>query len=155
MFSDFLSEMNLRDKCSPEKKAFARHLRKNMTLAEDRLWQALRRRSMGHSFKPQRIIRGFIVDFYCPHVWLIIEVDGSSHDGREQEDAIRDQIMSDLGFLTLRFSNQEVLERLPDVLFQIGSAMNKRISEGIKPLRGDIPEEKRQQFLKKIRGSST
>lgn len=139
--------MNLRDKCSAEKKSFARHLRKNMTPAEERLWEALKRKSLGFRFKPQRVIRGFIVDFYCPEVWLIVEVDGSSHTGRELKDAARDRIMADLGFVTIRFSNDEVLTDLPTVIFEIGFAINRQLAKGVKPLRGDVPQGKLNAWI--------
>ena len=46
----------------------------------------------------------------CKELNLIIEVDGSSHEGREEEDALRDKILSEMGFTILRFTNLDVLQ---------------------------------------------
>jgi very-short-patch-repair endonuclease len=58
----------------------AREPRKNSTLAEVLLWNQLKRRKMlGYSFLRQRPILNYIVDFYCPKLKLVIEIDGDSH----------------------------------------------------------------------------
>ena len=42
---------------------------------------ALRRKQLkGHPFFRQKIIRKYIVDFYCPKANLVIELDGGQHD---------------------------------------------------------------------------
>jgi very-short-patch-repair endonuclease len=51
-----------------------------MTPAERILWQELRGNKLGAHFRRQQIIAGFIVDFYCHKVALVIEVDGDVHD---------------------------------------------------------------------------
>jgi len=46
-------------------KVLSRHLRKNMTDAENMLWLKLRRKQLkGHPFYRQKIIGKYIVDFY-------------------------------------------------------------------------------------------
>jgi hypothetical protein len=60
-----------------EKAAFARQLRRSMTVAEQILWERLRsNRLQKMHFRRQQVIRGFIVDFYCHASRLVIEVDG-------------------------------------------------------------------------------
>ncbi|HYK13791.1 MAG TPA: DUF559 domain-containing protein, partial [Burkholderiales bacterium] len=55
----------------------ARELRKNLTDAEQRLWQKLKRRQIATvKFRRQQPIGPFIVDFVCFQRRLIIEVDG-------------------------------------------------------------------------------
>ena len=63
-----------------EKLQRARELRREMTPAEKILWQELRGNKLGVHFRRQQIIAGFIVDFYCHKVGLVIEVDGDIHD---------------------------------------------------------------------------
>ena len=60
-------------------KEFARKNRKNVTIAENVLWDCLRRNSLGVTFLRQHIIGDFIVDFVSRNSGLIIEVDGGYH----------------------------------------------------------------------------
>lgn len=62
---------------------------------------------------------GYIADFYCPKLRLCLEVDGSSHDGRD--DSGRDAALLKHGIRTARFSNEAVLTRLSTVLDEIRS----------------------------------
>ena len=90
----------------------SRNLRSNMTDAEQWLWQRLRRKQiLGLQFYRQKPILNFIVDFYCSAAKLVIECDGRQHyteDGR-LADQIRDQVLSELGLVVLRFSNRQIL----------------------------------------------
>ncbi len=61
----------------------------------------------------------FIADFYCSECQLVIEVDGSSHEGQEHRDAARTEVMEQFGCRLVRFSNEEVLDDLSGVLKQI------------------------------------
>lgn len=106
-------------------KRYAQENRRLATPAEALLWQALRGRQLGgYRFRRQHAIRQFIVDFYCHDAKLVIEVDGSSHDGAEEYDAERQLILEALGFRVLRFTNEEVLTSLPAVLQRISKALN-------------------------------
>jgi lysyl-tRNA synthetase class 2 len=52
----------------------ARRMRREPTKAEWLLWQRLRGQQLGgYKFRRQHPIDGFIVDFCCPEVKLIIE----------------------------------------------------------------------------------
>ena len=63
-----------------EKRRFARHLRREITEAEDRLWQELRgRRLDGIKFRRQVPVGRYVADFLCAEATLIVEVDGSQH----------------------------------------------------------------------------
>jgi len=117
--------MNLRDKCSQEKKNFARAMRHNPTKAEAILWQALRKKKVnGLAFGRQRVIRGYIADFWCPSRGLVIEVDGSLHD--RGKDAKRDADLAALGVLTLRFSNERVFSETYAIVSEISKVAAKR-----------------------------
>ena len=96
--------MNIRDA--------ARILRKQITPAERRMWNALRNRSCGgYKFRRQYPIgKSFIADFYCAKAKLVIELDGSVHDLPEVQvyDTLRQDVIEDLGYHVLRFSNEDV-----------------------------------------------
>ncbi len=65
---------------NPKLKELACKLRKNMTLSEVLLWNQLKRKKMkGYDFHRQKLIDKYIVDFFCPKLKLIIEIDGESH----------------------------------------------------------------------------
>ena len=98
-------------------KEFARELRsETVSRAEKRIWKAmLSRRQMGERFLRQRPIHYFIVDFFCPDLKLIIEIDGNSHYSKPEYDAWRQQQLIDLGYHIIRFSEGEVLNQLDSV----------------------------------------
>src|SRR4030043_627946 len=103
-------------------KQLSRNLRRNMTDAEMLLWSKLRGKQLkGLQFYRQKIIDNYIVDFYCPKLKLVIEVDGGQHysaEGREK-DKKRDNDMMRAGITVLRFSDREVLGQLDVVLEKI------------------------------------
>ena len=102
-------------------KAFARENRKNATLAENVLWEYLRNGELGEKFLRQHIIGDYIVDFVSRHDGLVIEVDGGYHsESRQQEgDKLREEILEQMGYHVIRFTNEEVLCDIENVLNQI------------------------------------
>jgi len=95
----------------------AKEMRANQTEAELVLWQVLRaNRFQGLHFRRQQVIGGFIVDFYCHVGELVIEVDGPIHAAQKEYDAEREQVLTEMGLRVLRVSNEDVLQRLPQVL---------------------------------------
>lgn len=99
--------MKLRNLCDPIKTEWAKRMRTRPTRAESALWRQLRRERLGVKFRRQAIIRGWIADFWCPSLRLIIEADGSSHVA--VKDAKMDKSLAKLGIKTLRFRNEEIL----------------------------------------------
>ena len=100
------------------KLAFARHLRKAMTDAECLLWSRLGHRQLGgYKIRRQHVLRGYIVDFFCPEVDLIIEVDGEVHleEDVALADAQREGILRANGYELIRFTNPDVLLHTDDV----------------------------------------
>lgn len=97
----------------------ARENRKKATLAEDRLWQNLRRKTLnGLKFYRQCPIGYAIVDFYCPSCKLVIEIDGGIHENPEQQayDEEREHKLRSMNLTVLRFTNNQVLHNLHAVL---------------------------------------
>ena len=100
-------------------KPFARQLRNNMTIAEQLMWSKIRRKQiMDLQFYRQKNIGPYIVDFYCPQVKLIVEIDGGQHyeEKGQHQDRQRDQYLEKLGFTVLRFSNIDVLKNIDGAL---------------------------------------
>jgi very-short-patch-repair endonuclease len=102
----------------------AKRMRRAATPAEETLWQNLRRGQLdGLHFRRQQVIDGFVVDFYCGSVDLIIEVDGSVHESvaNREYDAERTRVLSARGLRVLRVTNDDVLSDVGAVLSRIRS----------------------------------
>jgi len=100
--------------------ARAQEMRRAMTRAEQRLWfECLQK--FPHRVLRQRPILGFVVDFYCPTLKLVIEVDDESHFTPEGQayDLERTQKLEGLGLKVLRFSNLEATQNLEGVRKQL------------------------------------
>ena len=103
-----------------------RELRSNMTDAESILWARIRRKQVsGFRFRRQYSIGHFVVDFYCPEIKLVIEVDGPSHDGRDMReyDSDREEQIRSLGITVIRFKNELVYDHLDEVIEKIREAV--------------------------------
>ncbi len=104
-------------KINPKKQVLAKELRQEMTPAEKILWSHLRRHQLnGLHFRRQQIIDGFIVDFYCHSASLVVEIDGEIHQYQLEYDIQREQALQERNLHVIRFSNEEILNHLPDVL---------------------------------------
>ena len=103
----------------------AKELRKNMTPAEKKLWYGYLRNFKFRVLR-QRPIDHFIIDFYCPSLKLVIEVDGDSHFTAEGKkyDQERTQQLESYGLKVIRFTNQQVLQEFQSVC----EAIEKSIS---------------------------
>lgn len=109
---------------TPEIEEAARFLRQQLTPAEARLWEVLRGRQFrGLKFRCQHPIGRFIVDFYYPSQRLIIEVDGGVHLQQHDYDQARTNQLENFGYCVLRFTNDEVINNLPNVLNQITQSL--------------------------------
>jgi very-short-patch-repair endonuclease len=101
----------------------ARRLRRDGTPAEQALWRELRGgRFGGLKFRRQVPINGYIADFCCFSLALTIELDGRHHADQPLSDAARRDAIESHGYLELRFTNDEVKERLDWVLQEIHRA---------------------------------
>jgi len=95
----------------------ARQLRKNMTEAERKLWNRLRRQQLGgFRFRRQVSFDKYIVDFACFDPKIIIEVDGSQHVIQIAYDDQRTKFLQSFGYTVLRFWNNEILGDIENVL---------------------------------------
>lgn len=94
----------------------AKALRKAGILHEALLWLELKNKKLnGLDFDRQKIIGNYIVDFYCADKSVVLEVDGSSHDSKQFEDARRDEYLRSLGLTVIRLLAKDVLQSLDGV----------------------------------------
>ena len=101
---------------NPDLKELARNLRLNMTPAEKKLWYNYLR-DFRYRVLRQKPIDNYIVDFYCPKLQLVIEIDGESHytEKAKINDVKRTQTINSYGLKEIRFTNIEILENLEGV----------------------------------------
>ncbi|GAN00103.1 possible DNA methylase [alpha proteobacterium U9-1i] len=106
--------------------ARARAGRHEPTNAELNLWALLRdRRLIKRKFRRQHVIGRYVVDFACPAIKLVIEVDGPSHDAAEQRafDEQRTEYLQRSGWRVLRVTNTDVYTAFGEVEAIIVSAI--------------------------------
>ena len=106
-------------------KPLARNLRKFGTKGEALLWRDVlkAKQHWPYQFNRQFIIDDYIVDFICRKLNLIIEIDGSSHFAKDEEDFIRQEFLESQGYTVLRFSESIVVYRIDDVVAEIDYAI--------------------------------
>ena len=72
-------------------------------------WKQVRARSFHQiDFDRQRIIGNYIVDFYVKTLGLVVEIDGNSHDFKEEYDEIRQKFLENLGLKVFRITDFDV-----------------------------------------------
>ena len=64
------------------------------------------------------------VDFYIPHVGLIIEIDGPQHQGAEEYDRNRDAFTDSLGLKTIRFTTEEIASENDSFIRKMGELLD-------------------------------
>ena len=116
---------------NPELNKYAVEMRKNMTDEEKKVWYQILK---GHvpKFHRQRVIGNYIVDFFCPKLKLIIEIDGYQHFYKENKeyDNKRTDYLESLGFYVLRFENTEVnkdIENIRHIINTVCDALRKGV----------------------------
>ena len=109
----------------PDKKLdHARIMRKNPTEAENRLWEMLRRKSLGVRVKRQHPMWGYIADFYIASAGICVEVDGGYHQQRTGVDEARDAALKRHGITTVRFSNERVFDDPNGIICELKNMIN-------------------------------
>lgn len=105
-----------------EELQFKRALRKNLTPAEQILWEELRgRKLLNTKWRRQENIGQFIADFLCKEYKLIVEVDGGIHELQHEYDQLRTTIINAHEYRVIRFKNEEILSDISGVLQKISN----------------------------------
>ena len=105
----------------------ARKNRANMTEAEKMLWERLRCYPRPLRFRRQHIIGDYIVDFVWLEKMLVVEVDGAYHSTDEQKalDELRTEDRNSVDFSVVRFTNEQVINHINDVVAHIEELIYK------------------------------
>jgi len=95
----------------------AKEFRKNPTASEKILWEALRRNNfLGLGFRRQHVIEGFVVDFFCHKLKLVIEIDGQVHDYQLSDDTDRQKIIEKNNIKFFRVKSEDVESNINEIL---------------------------------------
>lgn len=122
----------------------ARRLRRDQTDAERALWFRLRdRRLEGLKLRRQMPLDGFVVDFCCEAMRLVVEIDGGQHAEVTVRDNERTKALEAMGYLVLRFWNNDVLQNADGVVASILDTLNKLPSDPPHP--NPLPNGEREQ----------
>ena len=104
-------------------------LRNSMPKAEVILWSHLKGKQFRElKFRRQYSIGHYVVDFFCPKIRLVIELDGESHLSKTQRirDKTRQKIIEKTGIKILRYYNTDIYENIEGVLTDLGkNVMNQ------------------------------
>ncbi len=98
----------------------ARSLRKGYVLSEVIFWKQVRNKEFYQiDFDRQRIIGNYIVDFYVKSLGIVIEIDGSSHNDKEEYDEKRQSFLESLNLKVYRISDFRVKNDLANVMNEL------------------------------------
>ena len=102
---------------NPRLKEKAKQLRKAGNLSEVLFWNAVKNKQLlGLDFERQKIIRNYIVDFYCPELGLVVEIDGKSHDFKGEYDQNREKFLVDLDLEVIHYSDPKIKKGLDIIM---------------------------------------
>ena len=124
-----------------ETRSRAKALRRELTPAERKLWRILRAHRVGVKFQKQVVLAPYIADFAAKSERLVIEIDGDTHGDREAYDAARTAALGRMGYRVVRFTNNDVLTNLDEVvaaiLRELGRTEIPRPLQGEREMRGE------------------
>ncbi|PIT86841.1 MAG: hypothetical protein COU33_00965 [Candidatus Magasanikbacteria bacterium CG10_big_fil_rev_8_21_14_0_10_43_6] len=95
-----------------------KNLRRKQTKAEKIFWLHIRKSQLGYKFRRQFQISKYIADFYCHKLKLVVEIDGWTHIGEDQQryDAKRHAEIESRGYTVIRYTDTQVLSETNAVL---------------------------------------
>jgi len=108
----------------------AKELRKQGILSEVVFWKAFKdKKKLGWDIDRQVIIGNFIVDFFIQELGLVFEIDGSSHNDKQEYDQERDAFLSSLQLKVVRISDKDVLRNIEGVWSFVTESIKDRVEE--------------------------
>jgi very-short-patch-repair endonuclease len=102
---------------NPDLKRLAQKLRRAGNIAEVLFWEQVKnRRFKNYDFDRQKIIGNYIVDFFCANCKVVIEIDGGSHEYKQESDEKRDAFLRGLGLEVIRISHRDIRKNMSGVM---------------------------------------
>ncbi|MGG7033829.1 MAG: endonuclease domain-containing protein [Flavobacterium sp.] len=105
---------------NPKLVSRAKSLRKAGNFPEVVFWKQVRNHTFWNiDFDRQRIIGNYIVDFYIKALGMIVEIDGESHNDKEEYDERRENYFRSLGLKIFKTANFRILHDLENVMREL------------------------------------
>ena len=121
---------------NPKLKERAKELRQAGNVSEVLFWNQVKNKQFkGFDFDRQKIVGNYIVDFYCSNCNVVIEIDGSSHDDKQEYDAARDSFLESLGLTVIHIPVVDVMKKMNGVMKIL---FNHPALEGTPPSEGNF-----------------
>jgi very-short-patch-repair endonuclease len=125
---------------NPNLKERAKKLRQAGNLSEVLFWNQVKNKQFkGFDFDRQKIVGNYIVDFYCSNCNVVIEIDGSSHDDKQEYDEARDSFLQSLGLTVIHIPVIDVMKNMGGVMEML---FNHPALKGTPPMEGNLETEK-------------
>jgi very-short-patch-repair endonuclease len=88
-----------------------------MTLPERKFYREVLKRKpfKNYRFLRQKPLANYIVDFYCPKLQLVVEIDGSQHVKNKEYDEKRTKVLESFGIQVVRYWNNEIMGNIEGV----------------------------------------
>ena len=107
----------------------SRSLRKGYVLSEVVFWKQVRNKEFHQiDFDRQKIIGNYIVDFYIKSLGIVIEIDGSSHNDKEDYDNKRQLFLESLDLVVYRISDYRIKNDLRNVMKELEDFIIEKFS---------------------------
>lgn len=125
---------------NPKLKEKARALRKAGNLSEVLFWNQVKNKQFkGLDFDRQKIIGNYIVDFYCTNCNVVIEIDGSSHDNKQEYDEERNAFLESLGLTVIHIPVVEVMNNMSGLMRMLEEHEALTCPENVPPRSSTTP----------------
>ena len=107
----------------------SRSLRKGYVLSEVVFWKQVRNKEFHQiDFDRQKIIGNYIVDFYIKSLGVVLEIDGSSHNDKEEYDEKRQLFLESLDLVVYRISDNRIKNDLGNVMKELEDFIIEKFS---------------------------
>jgi very-short-patch-repair endonuclease len=108
-------------------KFLRRKLRQDITVSEKIFWRRLRDRRFNYKFRRQYSVGKYIIDFYCPQLRLAIEIDGATHETKEQleNDRLKEEFLKSHNIILKRYLNVDLKENIGAVMDDLYNFIEK------------------------------
>ena len=107
----------------------SRSLRKGYVLSEVVFWKQVRNKEFHQiDFARQKIIGNYIGDFYIKSLGVVIEIDGSSHNDKEDYDNKRQLFLESLDLVFYRISDYRIKNDLINVMKELEDFIIEKFS---------------------------
>lgn len=102
---------------NPKLKQRAKELRKAGNLSEVLFWNQVKNKQfLNLDFDRQKIIGNYIVDFYCKNLGIVVEIDGQSHNEKQEYDQERDNFLKSLDLKIFHIRDIDIKKNIAGVL---------------------------------------